>query len=530
LAKPSEVDICVIGAGAGGGVVARELTGRGASVVVLDVGERPDRSAIPTALPDWEQRVGAFTPGDSKRDRIVYGPGVEPDFEVSRYKGIGGSTMHYEGFCSRVHPADLRRATRVGVGVDWPLAYSDLAPLYDRVEARLGLSGALDNPFDPPRGPYPNPAIPMSCAVKNMKRGCDALGLHACHAPLAILSRRTPERGDCNFCGGCWAGCMRGAISNAWQAYLRDAEEGGAEIRTGSMVTRILVHEDGKRAVGVEYLDASGELQHQPAKVVAVCANAVETPRLLLRSERADHPDGLANGSGLVGRHFSLHTVVSVVGFLDERVDAYKGPNINGMVQDFYEHRDDRGFAGGYVVALRNAELGPVNFEIRHVRPRGLFGKDLLRFMDERFGHSVTIDAYGESFSTADDRVTLDPKVKDSFGLAAPRIDVRLRENEHAMLDHMEKSLREILEATGATDVVAREKGMLKTHLMGTCRMGADPTNSVTDSFGESHEVANLFIADGSLFPSSTPSNPTLTIQALATRASDRIAERLKGL
>jgi choline dehydrogenase-like flavoprotein len=509
-------------------VVARELAERGAKVLVLEVGARPDPHAIPTARPDWEQRIDAYTPGDPRRDRIVYGPGLDPKFEISRYKGVGGSTMHYEGFCTRVHPADLRRRSELGLGADWPLAYTDLAPLYDRVEARLGISGVLDNPFDPPRKPYPNPAIAMSCAVARVKRGCDALGLHACHAPLAILSRPAPERGDCNFCGGCWAGCMRGAISNAWQAYLRGAEGKGLEIRTGAMVTRVLVREDGKTVEGVEYLDDDGALQRRRARVVALCGNAVETPRLLLRSARPDHPDGLANGSGAVGRYFSLHTVVSAVGLLAERVDAYKGPNINGMVQDFYDHRAGRGFAGGYVVALRNAELGPLNFEFRHARPRGLFGKDLLRFMDERFGHSVTIDAYGEFFATVHDRVTLDPEVKDSFGLAAPRIDIRLRGNEHAMLDHMEKTLREILDACGAEDPTVRERGFLKTNLMGSCRMGSDPKQSVADAFGETHDVANLFIADGSLLPTSTPSNPTLTLQALATRVSDRIAERLR--
>jgi len=523
-----EFDVCVVGGGAGGAVVAAELVAAGASVLVLEVGGRPDRSVIPTASPDWEHRVGDFTPMNTRRDRIVLGPGLEPEFLISRWKGLGGSTMHFEGFCSRIHPGDLRRRSELGVGADWPLDWAELPPLYDRGEARLGLSGALDNPFEPPRGPYPNPAIAMSCAVQHMKRAGESLGLHPCHAPLAILSRPSGDRAPCNFCGGCWAGCMRSAISNAWQAYLKGAEGKGATLRTGAMVTRVLAREDGKRVDGVEYLDAEGALHRVRARVVALCGNAIETPRLLLGSARPDHPDGLANGSGGVGRYFSLHTVVSLAGLLAERVDAYKGPNINGMLQDFYDHRKERPFAGGYIVALRNAELGPLHFEIRYARTEQLFGVPLLRRMEEKFGHSVDIEAYGEFFATEADRVTLDPEEQAPYALPLPRIDIALRENEPAMMAHMEARLRDILAAAGLSDPHVREKGLLRTHLMGTCRMGRDPKTSVTDAFGETHEVANLFVADGSLFPGTTPSNPTLTIQALATRVADRMAARLK--
>jgi len=528
MSPTPEFDVCVVGSGAGGAVVADALVAAGASVLVLEVGGRPNRSAIPTASPDWEHRVTDFTPMNRRRDRIVLGPGLDPDFFISRFKGLGGSTMHYEGFCTRVHPSDLRRRSEVGLGADWPLRYEELVPLYDRVEARLGLSGALDNPFDPPRRPYPNPAIAMSCAVQHMKRASESLGLHPCHAPMAILSRPSGDQNSCNFCGGCWAGCMRSAISNAWQAYLKRAEGQGATLRTDAMVTRVIAREDGKHVDGVEYLDADGALHRVHARVVALCGNAIETPRLLLGSARPDHPDGLANGSGLVGRYFSLHTVVSLAGLLDERVDAYKGPNINGMLQDFYDHQQDRSFAGGYVIALRNAEMGPLHFELRYARPQRLFGAELLRMMEEKFGHSVTVDAYGEFFATKDDRVTLDAEEKDPFGLPLPRIDIALRENEHAMLDHMEASLRDIIGAAGIANPEVREKGLLRTHLMGTCRMGRDAKESVTDPFGETHDVANLFVADGSLFPGTTPSNPTLTIQALATRVAGRIAERLK--
>lgn len=526
----AETDVCVVGAGASGAVVAQELAERGLRVVVLEVGQRADRSRISTPRPDWEQHIGDFTPGDPARDRVSLAPECDPTFHLNRFKGVGGSTMHYEGFCTRVHPDDLRRRTQLGLGADWPIGYDTLAPLYDEVEKMLGLSGRLDNPFDPPRAPYPNPALEMSCAVQRVKKGCDALGLHAAHAPMAILSRPGSGRGACNFCGGCWAGCFQGAISNAAQTYVPRALAKGAELRTGCMATRVVLAKDGKTVAGVEYLDGRQALHLQKARAVAICGNAVETARLLLLSRRPDHPDGLANGSGLVGRYFTGHTRVSLQALFAERVDAYKGPNINGMVQDFYDHADGRGFAGGYVIALRNAELGPLAFYERWARPGARMGRELLTFMDREFGHSVSISAYGEHFATADDRVTLDPNEKDPFGLPIPRISIRRRDNEHAMQRHMERTLRAILDAAGGREIALRdEPEIMGTHLMGTCRMGENPLTSVTDSFGETHDVKNLFVADGSLFPSTTPSNPTLTIQALATRVARRIAERARG-
>ena len=215
-----DVDVCIVGAGAGGSALAHGLARGGLSVLVLDVGERPDRSTIPMARPDWELHKRRFTPGDAARDRVVYAPGSDPGFTIRRFKGLGGSTMHFEGFVPRHHPHDWQRKTRLGIGADWPIGQADLAPDLARVETALGVSGAMDNPFEPPRPPYPNPAIGMSCAVQRLAAGARSLGLHPAHAPLAILSRPAPGRAACNYCGGCWHGCMRGAISNASQAHL----------------------------------------------------------------------------------------------------------------------------------------------------------------------------------------------------------------------------------------------------------------------------------------------------------------------
>jgi len=522
-AKLDPVDICIVGAGAGGGVLARELAARKRSVTVLEVGSRPSRAGISTYRPDWELHADDFLPGDRARDRITLGPDSEP-FHLVRFKGVGGSTMHYEGQCNRMHPRDFTRFREYGVGADWPLGYDELAPYYDRVETVLGVSGALDDPFAPARPPYPNPAIGFSCAVQRIASACERLGLHPSHAPLAILSRPQDGRGACNYCGSCVYGCLHAAISNMGETYIPAAERDGARILDGCMATRVRLAADGRRVDGVEFLDSRGELRFQPSRAVAIAGNAVETARLLLMSSTADHPDGLANGSGLVGRGFMVHTHVRVGGLLDERIEAYRGPNINGIVKDFYESDEKRGYVGGYLVALRNAQLGPVWFFREWLADERPFGSELHARLERGFGHSVDIDAYGESFPDESNRVELDPEAKDSFGLPVPRITIRHSENSRRMTAHMTRTLTDILTAAGVTETrILRDARLLGTHLLGTCRMGNDPKTSVCNPFGRSHDIENLFIADGSVFPTATPANPTLTIQALSTRLARHI-------
>jgi choline dehydrogenase-like flavoprotein len=522
------VDVCIVGCGAGGGVLAKELAERKLSVVVLDAGPWVRREDIPTSRFDWELHLADFHPSDESRDRITVARDSDP-FRISRFKGVGGSTMRWEGFVTRMHPDDLRRRTVCGVGADWPLEYAELEPHYDRVERILGVAGTPDSLFDPPRGPYPNPPIEFSCAAERVKVGCDKLGLHTAHAPTAILTRPTDTRIPCNYCGGCWYGCFMGALSNMGQTYVPLARQAGAEIRARCTVARVVTERSGKKAGGVEYFDEAGELHMQPARAIAVCGNGVETPRLLLLSATPDHPDGLANSSGLVGRYFSGHTLVKAHGFFEQRVDAYRGPNIGGMVQDFYDHDESRDFIGGYIIALRNGESGPLGFYKRWVGQTGLFGEKLIRHMNDTFGHSVNMSAYGEQLPHEGNRVSLDDEVTDTFGLPVPHIRTVLRDNERRMQTHMGLKLQSILQAAGANDVeVKGYKSIMGTHLLGTCRMGEDPNTSVTNPFGRTHDVENLFIADGSLFPCGTPANPTLTIQALATRVALEMVGRFK--
>jgi choline dehydrogenase-like flavoprotein len=317
---------------------------------------------------------------------------------------------------------------------------------------------------------------------------------------------------------------MHAAISNMSETYIPAAERDGARVLDGCMATRVRLNADGRTVAGVEFLDAGDALHFQPARAVAVCGNAVETARLLLMSSTHDHPDGLANGSGLVGKNFMVHTHFRVAGLLDERVEGYRGPNINGVVHDFYESDVRRGYLGGFLIALRNGQLGPVSFFHEWLSSERVFGADLHGRMESGFGHSVDLDGYGESFPDENNRVALDPEEKDTFGLPLPQITVRHSENSRKMAAHMRATLTGIMSAAGAKETrVLRDARLLGTHLMGTCRMGSDPKTSVCNPFGRTHDITNLFIADGSLFPTSTPSNPTLTIQALSTRIAFHI-------
>jgi choline dehydrogenase-like flavoprotein len=530
LGKLEPVDVCIVGSGAAGGVLARELALKKRSVVVLEVGPRTSRANVATYRDDWELRYEDFLPGNKARDRITLGDGSE-EFWLTRFKGVGGSTMHFEGCMTRMHPGDWRRASDHGVGADWPLRYDELLPHYERVEDMLGVSGTLDNPFEPPRRPYPNPAHALSCATRKIADACEKLGLHPAHAPLAILSRARAGRGTCNFCGSCIFGCLHAAISNVAETYVPEAESHGAKILTGCMATRVKLRADGRTVDGVELLDADGALHFQKARAVAVCGNAVETARLLLMSSTSDHPDGLANGSGLVGKNFMAHTHVRMGAILPERVDAHRGPNINGMVQDFYDADPKRGYVGGFLIALRNAQLGPLEFFSEWMRGDRVFGSELHARLERGFGHSIEIDAYGEVLPSEGNAVALDAEAKDTFGLPTPRVTIRHDAHTRAMTAHAKRVLGEIVNAAGATESrVLRDGRFMGTHLMGTCRMGTDPKSSVCNPFGQTHDVRNLFVADGSLFPTSTPANPTLTIQALATRVAFHIDERFGRL
>ena len=526
--KPSDkVDVCVIGSGAGGGVVAKELAQHGFSVVVLEGGKRLDplRDYM-AARPDWEiagliNRKVFSVPA---LDTITFGTTTRDGPEEAR--GVGGGTLIYLAYAVRLRPDDFMIKSLDGVGDDWPITYKDMAPYYRRVELELGVSGDANDPWTPGIEPYPNPAFPSSYPNKIIKRGCDKLGIKVWPAPMARLSRPFDGRPSCAQCGQCNLGCMTGAKSSIDVTYIRKAElTGKAEIRPQCVVTQIKVSNKGL-AQSVVYFDADCIEHEQNAKLIVVSGGSIQSPRLLLNSVSNVFPDGLANSSGLVGRYLMQHFGVKSTGHFPERIDQFRGFTGGDVSQDFCRTNAKQAFARGYRLDLTSGINGPVRAS-RLISSWGRLGK---KQMAEMFGYLAGLGTLGEQLPDIRNCVELDNEVKDQYGMPVARLTMDWYDNEKAMLGHMKKHVKEIMAASGATKIIQMNINKIgkSAHNMGTCRMGNDPRSSVLNSFCQTHDVPNLFVVDGSCFVSGGTVNPSLTIQAIAVRASDFIAKEAK--
>jgi len=536
------VDFVIIGSGASGGVLAKELSTAGFDVVVLEQG--PYRTAGDfshddlnvmlqgemTRHPGWDDPQSLRSNANEKA-RVYAGDGPPPALYA---RGVGGSSVHFTANYWRLRPVDFHERSLLGpiAGTgftDWPISYEELEPYYTKVDWEIGVSGA-PGPFDPPRSkPYPVPPLPVKSSGVLLEKGARALGLHPQPAPMAILSKPHNGRAACMHCGFCMGfGCEAGAKSSTLAAMIPLAEATGrCEIRPLSTVFRIETDAAG-RASEVAYLDAQGRQQAQKAKAVIVAANGAETPRLLLMSESSRHPDGLANGSGLVGKYLmgNAHSLIHAV--FDEPLNEYKSVQVTRIVHDFYEHDPKRGFYGGGGIDARGfIQTAPVlyaNGGLPPDTPRwGKAHKDTLRHV---FTRRMSLLASTTSLALESNNITLDPDHKDGMGRPLTRITYRDHDDDLAMATFLQDRSVEIAEAAGAAKVwrEAVEPETVFAHLLGTCRMGDDPKTSVVDRYHRSHEVPNLFVCDGSSLVTSGRGQPTMTIQALAFRAAEHIA------
>jgi choline dehydrogenase-like flavoprotein len=522
-------DVVIIGCGAGGGVLAKELGEAGLRVIVLEAGKRFNPYVdYRTTERDFEvSATRVFDPEDPRRD--LYTSGGADWFNYSRAKGVGGSTLVYVGVSPRFHESDFRVRSTDGVADDWPLTYADLEPYYTRVEYEIGISGpsgAEANPFDPPRSrPFPLPPFPYNCASQVIKRGADRLGLHMVHSPVALPSRPWNGRPASVQCGGCRLGCKIGAKGSIDVTYVRKAEATGrVDIRPQCMAREITVGADGK-ARSVIYFDADRRQQEVEARAIIIAGNAVETPRLLLLSQSSRFPNGLANSSGLVGKYFTEHLAVFTYAVFDERVDTYRGIPAGGMIQDFYATDKRNNFARGFTVEVNNGWQWP--FSVAQRVPG--WGASHKQRVKELFGHMVGLASVGDQLPDLRNEVSLDPNVKDLYGLPAPRIVNEPRANDQEMLKAIRQRFDEVLQAAGAREIWEPEyRPGGSSHYLGTCRMGSDPRTSVVDPWCRTHDVPNLFIGDSSPFVTGAGVNPALTISALATRTAEGIIAAFK--
>lgn len=536
------VDVLIIGAGAAGGVMAKELSSAGFRVVVLEQG--PHLTSKDFTHDEIKYAVRNALTNDPKQQPVTYRRNdtevAQPLKAIEYGRQVGGGSVHFTGNYWRFHESDFtERSLHGGIAGtsfdDWPIRYADLEPYYAKAEQELGISGlAGANPFDAPRTtPYPLPPMPVKSSGVLFERGARKLGLHPYPAPVAILSQPYRGRNACTHCGMCeYFGCEMGAKSSTLVSVIPVAlATGRCELRTGCYVREIAVDDRG-RATGAVYFDAERRERFQRARLVVLCANGVESARLLLLSRSNRFPDGLANASGLVGRNLMWDNGSEAYGLFEHPLNEYKSIQVTRVIQDYYDADPKRGFYGGGGIDAR-FDFYPAGFAMSAMPPDlPAWGLDFKRAVGRYFTRTMTLLSHSTSLPMERNNVSLDPNVKDDWGLPAVRITFDWHPDDLATMRWLQQREREILEAAGAERIWTQpiEEGLMPSHhLMGTCRMGSNPARSVVAPFGNAHDVPNLFIVDGSNFVTSARQQPTATIQALAYRAAAHIAREAKA-
>jgi choline dehydrogenase-like flavoprotein len=508
---PAEsADVVIVGAGPTGSLVASELAGRGASVLVLEAGQRFEAAD----LPNREANAGQILWNEPR----VY-TGTNPIVPKAGI-GVGGGTLAWLGVMPRFHPADFRTRSTESVGDDWPIGYDDLRPYYEKVEREFGVAGEC-GPFAPEAYALPMPPHRMNWHAQVLARGARKLGAHPFAPPIAINSVAYDGRPACCYCGWCGSGCSSGAKATGANTYLARAEHRGARVKSQAFVHRLSYDAAKGRVTGVEYLDAERREHRVEARVVVLAAHALETPRLLLLSANGTFPQGLANGSGQVGRNFMSHPTWQVFGTFHEKVHAWKGMQMGHvMVQDYYRPHPLNGYARGFI--LLSYMMTPATYANLS---GSFYGAEFKDFLHD-YSSTAAWWACAEGLPHEGNAVTLDPEVKDPRGLKVARLTYEWGENDLKLAAAARDKGAEMMAASGARAVrIGLNYG---SHAMGSCRMGEDPARSVVDPFGRAHDVPNLFVCDTSVFVTGAGVNPTLTAMALAARSAEHMAESVR--
>ena len=502
--RAHEYDIAIVGAGACGSLLARHLAERGASVVVLEAGKRYDPA---TDLRNSEANAAKIMWTEPR----VY-TGNHPIVPKTGV-GVGGGTLTWLGVMPRFHPVDFRTRSSEGVGDDWPIGYDDLRPHYARVEREFGVAGAC-GPFAPEQYDLPMPPHRFNWHAQVLARGARDAGAHPFAPPVAINSTPYDGRPACVHCGWCGSGCPTDAKATGLNVYLSRAERLGATVIPSAFVHRIEYDAAKRRVTGLHYLNAQGAERRLDARSIILAAHAIENPRLLLLSANGTFPQGLANSSGLVGRRFMSHPTWQVFGLFDETINAFKGMQMGHvMVQDYYRPDPRNRYRRGYV--LISYMMTPITYANLS---GSFYGEEFKRFLHD-YPYTAAWWAHAEGLPSENNSVTLDPEVHDARGLPAARITYEWSENDLTLAAAARDKAAELMRASGAKHVhIGLNYG---AHAMGSCRMGDDPATSVVNSFGQSHDIPNLFICDTSVFVTGTGLNPTLTAMAIADRAAD---------
>jgi choline dehydrogenase-like flavoprotein len=507
--------VVIVGSGAGGGTLGNELAQKGVKVVILEAGARTEYTDFINN--EWE----SFTQLAWTDMRTTSGSWRVhknfPNLPAWIVKSVGGSTTHWAGASLRLQEHEFKDASTYGHVkganlLDWPITLADLEPYYTRAEDKMGVTRTNDLP-----------GLPGNNNFKVMKAGADKLGYKECHTGrMAINSVERDGRNACRQTGFCFQGCKWGAKwSTLYTEIPKGEATGNLEVRPDSHVAQI-EHDASGKATGVVYFDKAGKLQRQKARIVAVAGNSIESPRLLLNSATSKFPDGLANSSGQVGRNYMRHMTGSVYAVFEKPVHMYRGTTMAGIVRDEARHDPKRGFVGGY--EMETLSLG-LPFMAAFLDP-GAWGREFTTAIDG-YANMAGMWLVGEDMPQETNRITLS-EAKDKFGLPVADVHFDDHPNDVAMRNHGYAQGKALYEAVGATRVFPTPP-YPSTHNLGTNRMSEKPRDGVVNKNGQTHDVSNLFISDGSQFTTGGAENPTLTIVSLAIRQAEFISNQMKA-
>ncbi len=506
--------VVVIGSGAGGGTLSNELAQKGIDVVCLEAGPRVENDKF--VNDEWANFV-KISWLDKRTTSGTWR--VAKDFSglpAWIVKAVGGSTIHWAGASLRFQEHEFKVKTTYGdiPGanlLDWPLTLAEMEPYYAKAEDKMGVTGTNNIP-----------RLPGNNNFKVLAAGAKRVGYKEFHTGnMAINSEPRDGRGSCLQIGFCFQGCKSGAKWSTLYTEIPKGEASGKlEVRPNSQVLQIL-HDDSGKVTGVLYADKDGKQLVQKARVVAVAGNSIESPRLLLNSASAKFPDGLANSSGMVGKNYMRHTTGSVYAMFPKPVNMYRGTTMAGIIRDESRHNPERGFVGGY--EMETLSLG-LPFMAAFLDP-GAWGKDFTSALD-LYENMAGMWIVGEDMPQEKNGVTLHKTEKDQFGLPIPNVHFDDHANDIAMRSHAYKSGTAVYDAVGAIRVVETPP-YPSTHNLGTNRMSENARDGVVNKHGQTHDIKNLFVSDGSQFTTGGAENPTLTIVTLAIRQADYIADQM---
>ena len=507
-----EIDLVIVGCGAGGSVMLQRLARAGWRVAALDAGPFWDPDT------DWFSDEAASHHLYWTEPRVITGTDPVPLGSNNSGRGVGGSMVHYAGYTPRFHPSDFRTFSQDGVGADWPLSYGDLRPYYAAIEEELPVAGE-HWPWGDPHG-YPHRPHPVGGNGEVFLRGARKLGITAKVGPVAIPNGRFGNRPHCIYRGFCLQGCKVNAKASPLISHIPDALAHGGEVRADAMVTRIAVDERTGRATGVHYV-RGGRERFQRARMVAVAGYSIETPRLLLNSSSSRFPDGLCNDFDQVGRYLMVQGAPQTAGRFDDEVRMYKAPPPEVSSEDFYETDPAKPYRRGF--SIQNVSPLPITWA-EHVAAQGHWGRALRDYMSD-YVHWCCLGALCEFLPQADNRITLDEET-DRHGLPVARFSYSQCDNDTQLLHAAQRVMEDMLHAAGADEVITIQRF---AHLVGGARMAADERHGVVDGTCRSFAVPNLYITDGSVLPTQGSANPALTIMAVAARAAGLLRAGARG-